>query len=84
MDKVSELIKIARVKKNMTQKELANKTGYASMYISEIERGIKRPIRNIKVYRSICDVLDIDPPIMIDSILCDLKDDMIRKWQVLF
>ena len=51
-------IKIARIKQNITQEELAEKAGCTSVHIGYIERGLKCP--TIYQFLKISRALDID------------------------
>ena len=61
-DKIGKYIKRERVKYNITQQELAEKTNLSVVYISEIERGIKAP--GYVALARIIDVLHMDSRII--------------------
>lgn len=61
-------IRIARIKKNMTIKELAQKLGVSYQYISEIERG-KRKSFSINLLIKISKELDLDTNELLDSFI---------------
>lgn len=50
-------IKDARLKKKMTQEQLAEKADISAYYLGEVERGIKAP--SLKVFVSIIDALEV-------------------------
>lgn len=53
-------VKIARIKKNMSQEDLAKASGVCLVTISQIENG-KRTAKNIRksTLKCLCDALDI-------------------------
>ncbi len=56
---IGENIQKARLKKNLTQEQLAEKCNVSSEYISTLERGISAG--SISLIVDICNVLDITP-----------------------
>lgn len=55
---VGERVKNARVMRELTQEQVANKLGVSSQHISEIERGLSG--LSIPSLMEICRILDID------------------------
>lgn len=51
-------IKQARLRKNLTQSEVATKAHIEQAYLSKVERGVREPSLNIAL--RICDVLGLD------------------------
>lgn len=51
-------IKSARIEKNMTQREVAEKAKIEQAYLSKIERGVREPTLNVAL--RLCSVLNLD------------------------
>ena len=48
MEKMNQNLKIARIKKNLTQMELAKQVGITNKYLSQIETGVsKNPSKSV-------------------------------------
>ena len=57
--KIGILLQRAREDKHVTQKEIAEHTGYSKNHISAVERGVCKA--SIELLLGYCDVLNIDP-----------------------
>ena len=57
--KIGILLQRAREDKNVTQKEIAEHTGYSKNHISAVERGVCKT--SVELLLGYCDVLDIEP-----------------------
>ena len=74
--KLSEQIKKSRSEQKITLKNLSEKTGFSMMYLSEIERGIKRPIKKDTLMK-ISEALNIEYHILIDGLLETISEEMV-------
>lgn len=63
---VGQRIRDARIKKGLTQEQLAEATGVHPTYISVIERGLKSPV--LETFVPLCNALDVSA----DALLCDV------------
>lgn len=64
---ISENIRYHRQKQNLLQKELAEKAGLCNNYISQIERGNKRP--SLEAFIKITNALGISADVMLSGLI---------------
>ena len=62
--KIGLLLQKAREDKNVTQKEIAEYTGYSKNHISAVERGVCKA--SVELLLGYCDLLDVEPNIILD------------------
>lgn len=61
--KIGILLQRAREDKNVTQKEIAEHTGYSKNHISAVERGVCKA--SVELLLGYCEVLDLNPDIIL-------------------
>ena len=62
--KIGILLQRAREDKNVTQKEIAEHTGYSKNHISAVERGVCKA--SVELLLGYCDLLGVEPNIILD------------------
>ena len=79
---IGSLVKEYRIKKKWSQVDLSHETGLkdkAGQQISNIERGISNlPPKHGSKF---CEVLGIDPSLMIDAMMNDFKKSLVEKFK---
>ncbi len=72
-ENVGKKIKLARMKANLTQEELAEKLSLSTRYISQLERGIS--FGSINTITNICQALNINSDFLLsDLVTKDVSD----------
>lgn len=71
-EKLGARIKEARVKKGMTQEELAEKLGLSVQHISVLERGVKVP--KLENFVNIANLLEVDANTLLKESLLYVSD----------
>lgn len=66
---MSNIVKIYRKKKGLSQKQLASKAGLKQSYISKIETNKKIP--SIETLTSIAFILEVCPMILLNPLICN-------------
>ena len=77
---IGDRIKIEREKKNMTQKDLAEKLGKTKNMITEIEKG--RSIGQWEKLGELCDILDVSADYILGREKKE-KDPRAKQWEKL-
>lgn len=77
---IGDRIKIEREKKNMTQKDLAEKLGKTKNMITEIEKG--RSIGQWEKLGELCDILDVSADYILGRENKE-KDPRAKQWEKL-
>ena len=62
--KIGILLQRAREGKNITQKEIAEYTGYSKNHISAVERGVCKA--SIELLLGYCEIINVDPNTILD------------------
>lgn len=78
---IGERIKRARIEKNMTQENLAERLNVSVAYVSRIECGTTR--LNLKRLSEICRILDIDEGIVLNGTCVESENYLSEEFSTL-
>ena len=74
LEEIGHNIQLARMKKGLTQEQLAEKCNVSTQYIGAIERG--KTSGSMLLIIDICNVLDVTPNYIFDKLIKNVNDSI--------